>query len=161
MQNLDDVYQTIKRSYIWFLVFSFLLLVWSLFQQDPSGAHSADYPFRYVMEMASILLVCVMVPLSLKLFHLFVAKRIQKMNLQEALGSYLKWSLLRLLMLLLPVIAGCLTHVLCRPDNNVMSSTGFLVMVVALIAASFCVPSKERMKSDLNLDDGASQESNS
>lgn len=158
MQSLDNVYQIIKRSYIWFMVLSFMLLVWSLAQQAPEGVYSSQFTFRYVMEMTSILLACAMIPLSLKLFHLFIEKRIQKLNLQEALGSYLKWNLLRLLMLLLPIISGCLTHVWCRTSNNVMSSTGFLVMVIALIAASFCAPNKERMKADLNLEDEQPQD---
>ena len=141
LSNIIIVYATS----IWAL--AAILLAINLFDTPLVGAYSDNFNARYLLETMSILLTAACVPASLKLFAWVLTNKIDKVELVEALHLYRKWSYVRIAILVLPLVIGLLTYLLC------LSTTGLLCAAIVLTASLFCWPSEKRLKTDLHLED--------
>lgn len=141
LSNIIIVYATS----IWAL--AAILVAINLFDTPLVGAYSDNFNARYLLETMSILLTAACVPASLKLFAWVLTNKIDKVELVEALHLYRKWSYVRIAILVLPLVIGLLTYLLC------LSTTGLLCAAIVLTASLFCWPSEKRLKTDLHLED--------
>ena len=117
------------------------------FSEDGNGHLADNVRVTFYMETITILLTVISVPLALKLFAWILQKRINQVELQEAMQEYRKWSLVRLILLFVPVLAGLATYYFT------FSTTGALCAAIALTASLFCVPTEESVKRELKIVD--------
>ena len=146
MEEIKKTLSTLKQWFGIFWIIPIVIVLMREFSEDGNGHMAGNASVVYAMETATILLTCINVPLALKLFTLFLKKRIKNVELRDALKLYKKWSLIRLLLLLVPVYLGLATYYMC------MSTTGILCTAIALTASLFCVPSEKNLKQDLEIE---------
>ena len=130
-----------------FAAWGIVVLTWILGEFDviPNGALAArGQQFEFYVDVALILLTIVSVPLALRLFSLNTQRSLRRMDKDEALSSYHRWSLVRLLLLWLCAEAGVLVYFLLMDDK------GILCACIALVATFFCVPSARKVKQFMN-----------
>ena len=116
-----------------------LLLVFYELQPQYKGLLADHVQARYVAETITILLTALCVPLALKLFAWALTHRITPCSIEQAFKRYRCWSLLRLILLWLPVVSGMLTYFICS------SFSGLLCALIALVAPLFCRPSQQAL----------------
>lgn len=116
-----------------------------------TGLYAGDVRTTYGVETLVILLTVVCVPVSLKLFAWVVARKIDRTGIDGALRLYAGWSAVRVLMLLVPALAGFLGYVLVLSNNCLLC--GF----IALVAMLFCVPGQNRLRRELHIEEEEQQ----
>ena len=109
------------------------------------GHFAGDGLMEYILQTVGILLVIGLIPFSLRLFSLSLVKRIQQLPLEEAMKSYRRWSEIRLALLAVPVLINLSFYYLT------LNTTGLFCAVMALLASLFCVPSRKRLMTELQL----------
>lgn len=132
---------------LWLLAAGLLLMSETGLVEEGALAH--DGRLCYVLQTATVLLTLCLIPVSLKMFGMALAKRVRPLPLPEALRSYLRWSEIRLAMLAVVVLIGLTVY------HSTLSSIGGLCALVGLLATLFCLPGEGRLRSELNLDDEA------
>ena len=136
----------IQRSFFIGVWTSPVLLVFlyenGIFQK---GIHQGNAQMEYIFQSISILLTIGLIPFALRMFNLNLVKRIKELPLQEALKSYRIWGDVRLSLLFAPVMLGLTFYYLT------LNTTGLFCACMALIASLFCVPSENRIISELDL----------
>ena len=109
------------------------------------GMYAADVRATYLAETLVILLAAICVPVSLKLFAWVLTRKIDKVSLPEALHLYSFWSKIRIILLMLPVLAGFAVYYL------MLSNKGILCAFIALTASLFCLPGEGRLRKELHI----------
>ena len=110
------------------------------------GAYAGDVRMDYVLQTVGILLAVGLIPLSLRLFSLSLVKNVKQRSLPEALKSYRRWSEVRLALLFATALFNFSAYY-CT-----LNTTGLLCGGMVLVASLFCVPGRERLLSELNLE---------
>ena len=126
-----------------FLVWGIIILTWILGEMGiiPNGELVAQgQQFEFYVDVAIILLTIVCVPLALKLFSLNTQRGLRRMDKDEALSAYHRWSIVRLALLFLCAELGVLVYFLLIDDKGAYC-TG-----IALVATLFCIPSENKVK---------------
>ena len=136
----------IRWCYTFFWLVPAMILLTGEMNGNWVGFYAANIRTIYVTETFIILLTASCVPLSLTLFSLVLTKKVDRVTLPIALRLYSVWSVVRLLLLALPAIAGSLCYYL------MLSNKCVLCAFIALIASLFCVPSEKRLRKDLKID---------
>lgn len=123
------------------------LLVY-LYETDclPQGTLIDNAQADYTMQVSGILLAVSMIPLSLRLFSLSLTRYVQHLSLPDAMKSYRRWSEVRLALLFAAALFNFSAYY-CT-----LNTTGLLCGGMVLVASLFCVPGRERMLSELNLE---------
>lgn len=111
----------------------------------PQGALSDDVRTGYTMQVAGILLTVLLIPLSLRMFHLSKTRYVSKLPVMDALKSYRRWSEVRLCLLLVPALLNISVY------YWTMDTAGLLCAGMVLLASLFCVPGRNRLRSELDL----------
>ena len=143
MDEIKKTLDVLKKAFAAFWGLAIVIVVVHEIYDSETGLVADNVKIVYWMETVSILLTVINVPLALKLFALVLRKKIDQVPLVEALRLYKRWSLIRLLLLFIPVLAGLTTYYMC------MSTTGLLCAAIGLTASLFCVPTEQRLKADL------------
>lgn len=99
----------------------------------------------YLAETLVILLTACCVPVSLKLFSWILVKKIDEASVEVALKLYARWSTIRLILLELPALAGCVAYYL------MLSNKSILCALIALTASLFCLPGEGRLRNELKI----------
>lgn len=99
----------------------------------------------YLAETLVILLTACCVPVSLKLFSWMLVKKIDEASVEVALKLYARWSTIRLILLELPALAGCVAYYL------MLSNKSILCALIALTASLFCLPGEGRLRNELKI----------
>lgn len=136
----------LKAAFIVFWALPFLLVVAGEVGGDWVGLWADDARLIYYVETLVILLTAACVPVSLKLFAWVMTKKIDTVTIEKALQLYVRWSLVRLLILFVPVMAGLLTYYL------LMSHSAALCGLIGLTASLFCMPGEKRIRKELQID---------
>lgn len=136
---------TILYALVWLT--PILLLAYYELQPEQHGLWADNVRASYLAETITILLTALCVPLSLKLFAWALPHRINSCGTEQALQRYSCWSMLRLLLLWIPVVCGMLTYYLC------LSYSGLFCALIALVATLFCRPSQKVLTQQINLTD--------
>lgn len=107
----------------------------------PNGLYCTESGSQteYYLNLTSIITVIVCIVLALQLFSLNTRKGLKRMNHEEALISYHKWSCIRLGMLLISAIYGIVVYFL------LLNSTGILCACMAMVVTLACIPSEEKL----------------
>ena len=136
----------IRMTYVCFWLVPIIFIIYGECGGSLVGLYVEDTRMAYYAETLSILITAVCVPVSLKLFACVLVKKINKAGIADALRLYTTWSLIRLVLLALPVWIGGVTYYLT------LSSTGALCAAIALTASLFCLPGEERLRRELHID---------
>lgn len=146
----EVIKQLLKRLKIEFVaVWCLVLLLVVCYEAGifTEGLFVGDARMDYILTTIGILLTIVMIPLSLRLFNLNLVKRITKLSTFEALKSYRRWSEVRLALLLVAALLNMSIYYLT------LNTTGLFCSLMALLATFFCIPTKERLLKELDLND--------
>lgn len=122
-----------------------LLLAYYELLPEQNGLWADDMRACYVAETITILLTALCVPLALKLFAWALTHRINPCSIEQALKRYRCWSLLRLVLLWIPVVSGMLTYYCCT------SYSGLLCALIALVGTLFCRPSQKSLSQQIEM----------
>ena len=147
---VEVIKQLLKRLKIEFVaVWCLVLLLVVCYEAGifSEGVFVGDVRMDYILTTIGILLTIVMIPLSLRLFNLNLVKRISKLSTFEALKSYRRWSEVRLSLLLVAALLNMSIYYLT------LNTTGLFCSLMALLATLFCIPTKERLLKELDLND--------
>ena len=147
---VEVIKQLLKRLKIEFVaVWCLVLLLVVCYEAGifTEGVFVGDARMDYILTTIGILLTIVMIPLSLRLFNLNLVKRITKLSTFEALKSYRRWSEVRLALLLVAALLNMSIYYLT------LNTTGLFCSLMALLATLFCIPTKERLLKELDLND--------
>lgn len=113
----------------------------------PQGILVGDAQADYILQVTGILLTVGLIPLSLRLFSLSLTRYIKQLNLMDALKSYRRWNEVRISLLLVPALTNLSIY------YWTMNTTGLLCAGMVLVASMFCIPGRERMLNELDLQD--------
>lgn len=147
-EKINYLYKRLLAAFVLLWALPALLVILTETGVFPQGGYVGDAQMEYMLQSAGILLVISLIPFSLRMFHLNLIKRVQELPLEEALTSYLRWSEIRLGLLLVPVLVNLSFYYLT------LNTTGIFCAAMALLASFFCVPSKGRILDELNLQEG-------
>lgn len=144
-KKIKRLLQCLQIEYV--LVWALPLLLVVLYETGimTEGGYAGDTRMEYILQTIGILLTIGLIPLSLRLFSLSLVKYVKQLSLPEALKSYLRWSEIRIGLLLVPILVNLSFYYLT------MNTTGLLCAAMALIASLFCVPTHKRLLDELDL----------
>lgn len=146
MENqIKHVAARLKVIFISFWLLPVLLIMVGETGGEWVGMYAADVRATYLAETLVILLAAICVPVSLKLFAWVLTRKIDKVSLPEALHLYSFWSKIRIILLMLPVLAGFAVYYL------MLSNKGILCAFIALTASLFCLPGEGRLRKELHI----------
>ncbi|MCC8186284.1 MAG: hypothetical protein LIP08_01905 [Bacteroides sp.] len=144
----EEIRQIARRLNIYYALLWIVPLIGMIvFETDilPAGAWADNGSAIYVAETVGILLAVGCIPLSLRLFNLVLIKKIDLIPLTDAMRLYKRWAGIRLLLLGVAVCVNLLIYYLT------LNSTGGLAALIALTASLFCLPGKQKVRSDLHV----------
>lgn len=113
----------------------------------PQGILVGDARTDYILQVSGILLAVGLIPLSLRLFSLSLTKYIKQLALAEALKSYRRWNEVRIGLLLTAGLTNLSIY------YWTLNTTGLLCAGMVFVASMFCIPGRERMLNELDLQD--------
>lgn len=144
-EQIKRVLKSLKIQYISFWIIPVVLAVVGETGLLPVGIKADSVRAVYMFETAGILLTAVLVPLSLKLFSLVLAKKIDRVTFPVALSKYMVWSAVRLALLEFVVVFNLAGYYFT------LSTTGALCALIGLTASLFCLPGGKRMYTELHI----------
>ena len=107
-EQIKRAVRNLNIGYVFFWVFPAFLLGAGEFDLLPVGNLVDNVQATYYFETIGILLTALCVPLSLKLFSLVLKKKIDNMTITLALKRYVQWSIVRLGILEVAIVANIL-----------------------------------------------------
>lgn len=145
-EQIKRVVRYTKTSYLLFWLLPVVIVVAGEWGGNWVGMYAGDARITYMVETLVVLLAVCCVPAALKLFAWVLSKKIDKVTIPVALHLYAKWSIIRLFLLAMPVLAGCLAYYL------LLSNKSILCALIALTASLFCLPGEARLRNELKID---------
>lgn len=145
-EKIKKAVRFLRMSYVIFWIVPVVFMLVGEMSDDWMGEYADNVRVMYYAETLSILLTAICIPLSLKLFAWVLYRRIDRASITSALQLYVFWSGIRLVLLLLPLLAGFLTYYVMQ------STTGLLCALIALTASLFCLPGEERLRRELHIE---------
>jgi hypothetical protein len=143
-KKIKAVTRIMQTQYGFYIGIAILLVV--LYQSDIilEGAYAANFGMQYILETIGILTTIALVPLSLKLFSVKLAK-IKESGAEESLQLYQQWSTVRLMIIALVTYLNILIYYMT------LNSIGGLCALIGLTASVFCLPGEKKIREELNL----------
>ena len=144
-KEIAQLLKCLKIEYALLWVLCLVLIV--LYEYDilPQGIFTDDVSTGYMLQVCGILLAVGLIPLSLRLFSLSLIKYVRTLPLVEAVKSYRRWNEVRVCLLLVAALVNLSVY------YWTMDTTGVLCAGMVLVASLFCVPGRERVVSELDL----------
>lgn len=144
-KEIAQLLKCLKIEYALLWVLCLVLIV--LYEYDilPQGIFTDDVSTGYMLQVCGILLAVGLIPLSLRLFSLSLTKYVRTLPLVEAVKSYRRWNEVRVCLLLVAALVNLSVY------YWTMDTTGVLCAGMVLVASLFCVPGRERVVSELDL----------
>lgn len=144
-KEIAQLLKCLKIEYALLWVLCLVLIV--LYEYDilPQGIFTDDVCTGYMLQVCGILLAVGLIPLSLRLFSLSLTKYVRTLPLVEAVKSYRRWNEVRICLLLVAALINLSVY------YWTMDTTGLLCAGMVLVASLFCVPGRERVVSELDL----------
>lgn len=144
-EKINKIMKCLQIEYIAIWVLPLLLVILYETGAMTEGGYAGDMRMDYILQSIGILLTVGLIPLALRLFSLSLVRRVQHLSLPDAIGSYRRWSEIRLGLLLVPVLVNLSFYYLT------LNNTGVLCAAMSLIASLFCIPTRKRVLSELDL----------
>lgn len=144
-KELNSLLWRLRVEYL--LLWGIVIFLVGLYEAGwlPLGVLVGDGRAEYVMQVTGILMAVGLIPFSLRMFNFSLVRYVRNRSLPEALKSYRRWSEVRLALLLAPALFN-FTAYYCT-----LNTTGLLCGGMVLVASLFCVPGRERLLAELNL----------
>lgn len=144
-KEIAQLLKCLKIEYALLWVLCLVLIV--LYEYDilPQGIFTDDVHTGYMLQVCGILLAVGLIPLSLRLFSLSLTKYVRTLPLVEAVKSYRRWNEVRVCLLLVAALVNLSVY------YWTMDTTGVLCAGMVLVASLFCIPGRERVVSELDL----------
>ena len=144
-KEIAQLLKCLKIEYALLWVLCLVLIV--LYEYDilPQGIFTDDVRTGYMLQVCGTLLAVGLIPLSLRLFSLSLTKYVRTLPLVEAVKSYRRWNEVRVCLLLVAALVNLSVY------YWTMDTTGVLCAGMVLVASLFCVPGRERVVSELDL----------
>lgn len=146
-KEIGRLLNCLRIEYGLFWIASLVLV--SLYEWDilPQGVLAGDARMEYMLEVAGILMAVALIPLSLRLFSLSLTRYVRRLALEQALKSYRRWNEVRIALLAVPALLNLSVY------YWTLDTTGLLCGGMVLVAALFCIPTRERLLDELDLHD--------
>lgn len=144
-EKIKRTERILSRFYMVFWILPILIVLAGELNWLPTGNYVNNFMFSYCLEFSGIILTAALVPVSLKLFHWTLLKKIDKLPFEKALLLYGRMSIIRLSLLALVVIFNLISYYL------IMSTTFMLCVCIGLLASFFCIPSERRLREELQI----------
>ena len=144
-ERIKKLVRTLQLEYYAFIALSLLLCISYEAGWLAEGMYATDVRMQYILETIGILLAVSLVPLSLKLFSMVLAKRIKKVSLPVAMTMYRNWNEIRLLLLALVVFVNIFVY------YATLNNIGGLCALIGVTASVFCLPGEKKMKEELDI----------
>ena len=145
-EQIKTIVRILKIPFYTLWIVSALLLLSFELEWIPTGWFAGSEVVEYWLQTAGILVAIAGIPGSLKLFSWMLVHKINRENLEEALDTYRKISIVRLSILELVVMFNWIVYYFT------LNNAGLLCALIALIATLFCVPSEQKLRADLQID---------
>lgn len=145
-EQIQKTVSSVRIAYVCFWVAPIIFVIYGECGGNLVGLYADNVRISYYAETLSILTTAACVPVALKLFAWILVKKIDNVSITDALRLYSMWSVIRLLLLALPVWIGGATYYLT------LSSTGALCAAIGLTASLFCLPGEDRLRRELHID---------
>ena len=145
-EQIQKTVSSVRIAYVCFWVAPIIFVIYGECGGNLVGLYADNVRISYYAETLSILTTAACVPVALKLFAWILVKKIDNVSITDALRLYSMWSVIRLLLLALPVWIGGATYYLT------LSSTGALCTAIGLTASLFCLPGEDRLRRELHID---------
>ncbi|MDR0961057.1 MAG: hypothetical protein LBM62_00640 [Mediterranea sp.] len=145
-EQIKLIAKRLRTIFVAFWAIAVLLIIIGEVWGDNWALFAGNARAAYYGETAVILLTAACVPVSLKLYAWVLARKIDKVAFEKALPLYLRWNMVRMALLALPLLSGIVIYYL------ILSSTGLLCAAIALTASLFCVPGEKRLRRELYID---------
>jgi hypothetical protein len=146
-EKIDKLFVTLKIEYAFLWIASLALIPLYEYGFLQEGIYAGNERMNYILYTIGIILAIVLIPLALKLFSLSLVKRISKLSINEAIQSYKKWSEIRLGLIFIPAIINLSFYYMT------LNTTGIFCASMALVASLFCVPDKQKILKELNIEE--------
>lgn len=144
-EQLNHLLRVLRIQYGLFILIPLLIVVAFETGFFYEGLYAVDEGMQYVLGTSGILLTIALIPGSLKLFSTIMEKYNNDLPLPDAMKLYEKWSGIRLLLLEIVFICGVFIYYLT------LNNLGALCALIAVIASFFCLPSKNKVKTELEI----------
>ena len=144
-EKIKQIVRNLKIAYAGLWGIALLLFILGETGVLPVGMLADNVRSTYLFETACILITAICVPLSLKLYNIVLARKIDKLELTSALTQYILWSNIRIILLEIVVI----TNLICY--YMTLSNTGALCALIGLTASLFCLPGERRLYNELHI----------
>ncbi len=144
-KQIKAAVRNLKTAFFVFWTLTLLLFVLGETDVLPVGLMAHDFSQVYYFEVITILVTAIFIPCSLKLFSFVLRRRIDELQIQQAVSQYVMWSGVRLAMLLAVTFTGLFCYFFT------LSSTGGLCALMGLTASFFCIPAEDRMRKELHI----------
>lgn len=154
-KTINTLVKNLKIQYTLFFVFPILVFIYGeFFAKDLILDNPQNSSITYLLQTLTVVLTMGLIPLSLKLFHWVLTKKIDKTKEKQAGKRYFLWSGIRLALLEFTTLFALIVYYITQ------SSMGGLCALITITAALFCIPSKNRVIQELtNVDYETEEES--
>lgn len=144
-EQIKKLVRTLQIQYGLFILLALAYCVVYEIGWIDEGIYAADTHMQYVWETAGVLLAMILVPLSLKLFSIVMAKKIMDKPLPIAMKMYKMWNEIRLLMLVFVTLFNIFVY------YSTLDNIGGLCALIGVTASVFCLPGEKKLKEELNI----------
>lgn len=144
-KKIENLLRLLKIEFFVAIVIIIALVAGYEFDVLEEGTLVGNANAEYIAQLTGVLLAICLIPMSLRIFNLSLTRYIKKLDIENALKSYRRWSEVRLILLLAVMIFNISLY------YWTMDTTGLLCGGMALLALMFCVPGRKRMFNELDL----------
>lgn len=142
-KKIKQIVKLLTAGFILFWLSGLLIVVLGETDVLPVGYYADDVNMAYALDSIAIIITAACIPMALKLFNIILKRMVDKMGFLKALQSYILLSMVRLVLLFIPVLFGFMVYYMT------LNKSGMFCALIGLTASLFCVPSEERLRNEL------------
>lgn len=144
-KQIKSLLKRLKTEVLSVWILQILLFVAGETDILPNGLYAGDAKTQYALNCAGIILMLVVVPLALRLFNLNTTRGIKWMDLDEAMTEYHKWSMIRIVLLIISNFVNTAFYYFT------LNTANLLCAIIGLVALLMCWPTYGKIKDYLEL----------
>lgn len=134
----------VEYSLMWIIVLAAVVL----YESDviPQGMWVDNARMAYLVQVLGVLMTVGVIPLSFYMFKVLLTRHVRRLSFLKALESYHRWSGVRLVLLLVPLLLDLFVY------YSTLDTAGLLCAAMMILASLFCMPSRKRLLAELDLE---------
>ena len=142
-KKIKQIVKLLTAGFILFWLSGLLIVILGETDVLPVGYYADDVKMAYALDSIAIIITAACIPMALKLFNIVLKRMVDKMGFLKALQSYILLSMVRLVLLFIPMLFGVMVYYMT------LNKSGMFCALIGLTASLFCVPSEERLRNEL------------